>query len=316
MRLAAVLTSLGLVVGVAELIARISAETPWYERLPGEQRPVHLQAFDIGGASFQLRYPPLNLPKLKGTKRILFLGDSFTYGQGVAEGATFVSRVSELLNERLSTNTERDFEVFNGGIPGSLTGDWVDLFDRMAARFHPDWVVAVFFLRDGVAGVTSMQQIDAIRRRMHALREQSVLYRFSRLYRLVHDARVQRELSRQYLGRIAEGYLGPPSTTAEWMRARSNLRHIRDESGRLGAQLVLVIFPVLFELDGHYPLTGVVDEIARFGEEEGLPTLSLLPAFQGRSAPDLWVSSLNQHPNQEAHAIAAEAIYAFLAPRI
>jgi hypothetical protein len=52
----------------------------------------------------------------------------------------------------------------------------------------------------------------------------------------------------------------------------------------------------------------------------GVPVLDLLPAFQGRKAKDLWVSPGDHHPNERAHAIAANEIGRFLeellAPRL
>ena len=106
--------------------------------------------------------------------------------------------------------------------------------------------------------------------------------------------------------------LGGAEETREWQRAQANLQYIRSESNRLGAQFFLIIFPVLFELEGDYPLATTIEEIARFAEVEQMANLSLLPAFRGRSAFDLWVSPLDQHPNKEGHAIAANAIHEFL----
>jgi hypothetical protein len=40
--------------------------------------------------------------------------------------------------------------------------------------------------------------------------------------------------------------------------------------------------------------------------------LDLFDAFRGRDGPSLWVHPTNQHPNEEAHAIAAEALGRFL----
>jgi hypothetical protein len=38
----------------------------------------------------------------------------------------------------------------------------------------------------------------------------------------------------------------------------------------------------------------------------------LLPFFMGEHPPDLRVSSLDQHPNEKAHAIAARGLEPFL----
>ena len=304
--------SLVFVLGVAELGFRFLTASPWYERLPEEQQRTPRYEYSVGASKFTLRFPPLKLPKLKGSQRMLFLGDSFTYGSGVKESETFVSLVTSRLNDNSKVSRGSVYETFNGGVPASMTRDWVELFDEMAEEFQPDSVIVVFFLRDGVQGVTSIGQINAIRNRMVRLSEHSILYRFSRLWRYFIDREVQKELSAEYLGQLESGYLGEEGETIEWKSAQENLKYLQLESNRLGANFYLVIFPVLFDLGAEYPLDGVVDEILRFANQEQMTALSLLPAFRGLSAPDLWVSPLDQHPNGEGHAIAAEAIYDFL----
>ena len=126
------------------------------------------------------------------------------------------------------------------------------------------------------------------------------------------EREAQGRLSTEYLGRLESGYLGAPEETREWKRAKANLQYIRSESNRLRAEFFMVIFPVLFELGEEYPLESAIQEIIRFAEEEQMTNLSLLPAFRGRSAFELWVSPLDQHPNAEGHAIAANAIFEFL----
>ena len=71
------------------------------------------------------------------------------------------------------------------------------------------------------------------------------------------------------------------------------------------------MFPVLAGLDDDYPFTDICDLLLEFAAREQMPSLSLLPAFSGRHGPDLWVSPFDQHPNETAHAIAADAILAF-----
>lgn len=43
-----------------------------------------------------------------------------------------------------------------------------------------------------------------------------------------------------------------------------------------------------------------------------MPTHDLLPAFLGRDASRLWVSAWDQHPNAEAHAVAAQSLLPFV----
>jgi len=75
--------------------------------------------------------------------RVLFLGDSFTYGIGVNDDHTFASQV-----ERILTADHLSVEVMNAGCPGKGTDYEVKLFDIVGRKFHPDLTVLCFFCND------------------------------------------------------------------------------------------------------------------------------------------------------------------------
>ena len=314
MRIGLALASTLVAVAGVEVLLRATSSTPWYEQLVDEQRRGgRFPKQRVGPHMLKVRQPLERSVKPEGTYRILFLGDSFTYGSGVKdEEALFPSRIERMLRERHGTDGERDFEVYNGGIPGSLTGAWSLLFREAAKLFDPDLVVAVFFLRDGTSNLGSVHEIKQIRAAMLERKEGSALFRHSSIYRFFFEQRTQREVSRGYIDAMSEAYLGPQEARGEWRRAQANLIELRDETAARGATFAFVIFPVLFDLEGEYPMLDAMAEIERFADENRMPTLSLLPSFEGLEASTLWVSPLDHHPNERAHAIVAEAIGEFV----
>jgi hypothetical protein len=79
----------------------------------------------------------------QATYRVLFLGDSFTYGLGVNDEKTFAAQVEKILTaDRLSV------EVMNAGCPGKGTDYEVKVFDTVGRKFHPDLTVLCFFCND------------------------------------------------------------------------------------------------------------------------------------------------------------------------
>jgi hypothetical protein len=304
-----------LAAALVELGFRLGASEPWYLALPEEQAEV-VPEQSIGRQRFGTRPAPKPSPKQPGAYRILFLGDSFTYGSGVADVArVFPSLVVAKLNELGAGPAERTYELFNGGIPGSLTDRWVRLFQAAVEPLDPDLVVAVFFLRDGTKGVGgSGDLIRGIGARMDELSRTSWLFRNSHAYRFFRERSARRELSREYLGGMRAAYLGTPEETGEWRNAQANLLAIRDEIERRGGAFALVVFPLLFELGADHPLADVCAEVERFARASGMRVHSLLPAFLGLDAAGLWVSPLDQHPNERAHALAADSITEFLLP--
>jgi hypothetical protein len=182
----------------------------------------------------------------------------------------------------------------------------------MTAQFEPNLVVVVFFLRDGTPHIGSIRLIRGVRDEMNELWTNSPLFRNSYLYRLIRERSAQRELSGNYLKEMNSAYVGSPEQTRVWRDAQAHLLWMRSECERRGVGFAFVIFPVLFELEDRYPLSDVVLEIEEFCENHEFACLSLLPSFQHRDASTLWVSALDQHPNADGHAIAADAIYEFM----
>lgn len=307
------LTVLLLALGGVEIALRTTMGKPWYERVVEEQTAPMGKVWRVGESWFLLRSAPSFAPKAPDAYRILFLGDSFTYGQGLmSESETFVKRIVARLNERQPGSSETRYEAFNGGIPASLTPEWVRLCDEIFDSYHPDLVVAVFFLRDGLAGITSIGQIDQIRDGMRQYAKDSFLFRHSFMYRFFRERRAQDELSAKYLSQMQHGYLGDAEQTRQWRQAQADLLTIKRRAFEVNARFAMVVFPVLFDLTPDYPLKSVCHEIVRFAEGDGIPTLSLLPAFMGRDAEPLWISPFDQHPNATGHAIAAEGMIPFV----
>lgn len=312
-RLVLVAASVGIVVLFAEFAVRLTWTEPWYDQLEEAQGRPDLTWFVVGPSSLPLRRDLDTAPKTDGVVRVLFFGDSFTYGLRVPEMETFVA----LVDERLDLQRDEQVQVFNGGIPGSMTEHWRQLFEAMAEQYEPDSVVVVFFLRDGVAGLTTHGLIGHVRDELQKRAQRSVAYRVSSLYRLVAARLAQRQLSDWYLDAIEQGYVGSEKRTAEWRSAQENLLWLREQTERSGGRFALVIFPVLFGLDEEiYPVQAAVDEIERFARRSDIAVLSLLPTYRGRHAPDLWVSAHDQHPNSDAHRLAADAIAPFVAEQL
>ena len=298
---------------VAELAARTVLPAPWYLSSTSSTE----QDAPIANPVRHDRRPLKATPTNPGTYRILFLGDSFTYGRGVAdESRIFTRGIEALLNEQRPDPRYSEYVSFNASFPGSLTSDWLQLFEIWAPVLKPDLVVAVFFLRDGQTRALSISEIQNIRQDLSRLYDSSFWFRHSALYRYFRELVEQRKLGAEYLRNMAIGYFGDAEETEEWKRAQLNLLKIRRDTESRGAQFALVVFPVLFGLDDDYPLRDVVDEIERFAGDFDIPVFSLLPAFLNRRAEELWVSVTDQHPNEAGHEIAARAMMPFLVDAI
>lgn len=85
-----------------------------------------------------LRDNSFTIQKPNNIFRILFLGDSFTEGQGVELSQTMVKRLQENLN---NTSGEGKYQIINGGVAGySTVLEYLYLVER-GIKFNPDLVI-------------------------------------------------------------------------------------------------------------------------------------------------------------------------------
>lgn len=289
---------------IAEGLAGLLWEAPWYERLLMEQQQA--QAHPYLRNSLGLRGPEPQPATFGGPRRVLLIGDSFTFGLGVEDDdAPFPA----VLGRRLAGSSP-PVEVVNGGLPGSLSADWLALWNRAGGLIDPDVVIVVFFLRDGTMLHTIPNFFGQIRLEITRRNAGSTLYQYSHLYRRLRDLQDRSRVAEIFTQSLIDAYVG--KDTAEWQRAQQNLLELRRMVEDNGAVFGLAVFPVLVELDDDYPFQSVVDALLDFARRNDIPALDLLPAFRGRYGPDLWVSALDQHPNAEGHALAAEALLPFV----
>lgn len=313
-RSVACLISCLFVLAVAELAVRARWTAPWYRQLLAEQ--AEHQEHEYTTNRFGLRDRDHVTPKPADRLRVLMLGDSFTHGLGVEDDAAIFPELVEVaLNELPWPRAPGGVEILNGGLPGSLTKNWVRLFERVADDFDPDLVLIVFFLRDGTA-TGSSDYFHEVRAEMARLERDSIVYRHSYLYRAWLDVEIRERLVAEYTGEFESAYFGNTEQTKEWRRAQKNLLRLRDTARARGADVALVIFPILVELTERYPFRSEVELLVEFGRENGFPTHDLLPAYLGREGSQLWVSPYDQHPNARGHAVAAEALLPFVQARL
>jgi hypothetical protein len=73
--------------------------------------------------------------------------------------------------------------------------------------------------------------------------------------------------------------------------------------------LRVVIFPFLHDQGPRYPFAATHEKLVGHCRDAQIPVLDLEPVFRPRAGEDLTVNRFDAHPNERAHAIAAEAIY-------
>lgn len=118
---------------------RIETAPGWNGNQFVERRtvPVHTNSLGLRGAE-----PG---PKAPDEQRVLMLGDSYVWGMGVEDGATFPARIEQQLRA-----TGRKVTVGNAGMYGTSPREWGYTLDRYRPTFQPDCVVATMYVGNDV----------------------------------------------------------------------------------------------------------------------------------------------------------------------
>jgi len=237
----------------------------------------------------ELRYDEAGCRLPAGEPALLFVGDSFTEGQGVASESTFAARLGGR----------------NCGRRGADFPDLRERFDRHVRELERVVVVYAMTLNDPERSVAFHAQQRFIndwildRSRMRPEVREPPWWR-SRLWAIVDDrlehARVAADTTQWYRDMVGE------ANAEGWSRTLDDLEEMNAE-----VSLVVVVLPLLVDLDA-YPFRQTHEAIVRDVGERGVDVHDLLPAFEGASAAELWVHPADHHPNAEAHRRIAERL--------
>ena len=251
-----------------------------------------MNMYGFRGPDFPMHKPP-------GTKRILVLGDSFTFGEGVKWQDTFCMR----LQARLRQDLGQGIEVLNFGMCAWDTCDEISFYRHGGALFEPDLTVVVFVLNDAEhAG-----ELDFFEDFRHRYEKYGL--RHSYLASSVYAAIAKRTRARRYIRSLVEESL---LEKGKWDRSFERLSAGSSLAQQIGSEYLTVVFPFMYELTDRYPFAPVHRMIHDYCAQAGIPVFDLFDTFKGRRYTDLWVHPTDQHPNEIGHRIAAEAMASYI----
>ncbi len=258
----------------------------------------------------------LTWEKPVGQRRVVCLGDSFTFGWGVPAELTWVRLVEAALHQKAGSDAVR---LVNCGAAGTLYVDeyWWALRDRFH-RLTPDVVLVTLCLNDIVLMPNTVAlEAPATFGSDHG----SALVR---AFAAAFDFRHRFDLDPavdwgQVLLDLPAGdpFYAARAESADMFWKSENpqraLRELRVWCQERGVRFGVVVWPLFQNLEpgATYPFATLHRVVAEFCASDSLPCLDLLPAFRGQRAEDLWVDPSDMHGNERAHALATPLIAEF-----
>jgi lysophospholipase L1-like esterase len=273
-----------------------------YELVPNVKQDV--RGMRIETNALGLRGPETTREKPAGVVRIAALGDSVTFGYGVAGSEAWPAVLGQLLNERAAGR--RRYEVLNFGTSGYSTRDEAAVLEHKALAMEPDLVLVGYFLND--PDFEPYQQL-------HRYFRGGAWWQLSHVARLV--ARARFDARRQRLGRgdLYRYYHAPDEPS--WESVLTAFDAMRAATGRANVRVLVVIFPPYagFESWERYGYRDVHAQVRQAAEQRGFEVLDLVDAWAARGETKDAVRLDNEHPNAWGHRIAAEAVLELLVQR-
>jgi hypothetical protein len=225
------------------------------------------------------------LAKPPGTYRILGLGDSYLFGQGVRFNDVCLTRLQGLLQSASPEGVS--VEAINTGMSAFNTENERGLLAVRGAAYAPDLVIVHFVLNDIEPDVFKAgPKIEFFREYTDLYIHPDWLSGYSDLWGLLRQRYLRQVAGSRYIQQCLDSYLQDPS---KFERMWSAMEGIRDWCQEHDASLVVAVFPFLYQLNGNYPFRPIHEQMKRRCEAAGIAVLDLYPAFKSYSGPELWV---------------------------
>lgn len=257
-----------------------------------------------------------SIEKPGGTVRFLFLGDSFTFGEGVKDGDTYPEQFRRLVVSN-DVFPGRNVEVINLGVGGYNTSQEAALLRELGMALSPDFIVVGYSLNDAEPDLYYLVPGQGWGRRPRGrIAHENVgtpevpsPLGHLRLTRLVYFAYRRPQMNRETIAYYQSLYA---DKSPSWTKTKEALGEIARLGRERGIPVTVLVFPVFFRLGEDYPFRDLHEEVKRFLETQGVDLLDLYPVFEGLPASELWVHPADQHPNEKGHALVASKLFEHL----
>lgn len=217
-----------------------------YTCKPNFQTPAS-QAQHASHNSFGFRGPETTWSKPEGVLRVVCLGGSSTYGEGVSDNEhTWPAKLESLLS---SATSEGQYEVINLGVPGYSSFESLGRFAFMGLELKPDVVVIYHSMADVRSALSEEPTPDNTHYRANwpttYQADMDRLFAVSRSFSLIRSY-LQEEPEEKLTGRASRTFVGSARTGSDLPSVRGftnfqrNLRGTIALAQSIGAEVILV----------------------------------------------------------------------------
>lgn len=240
------------------------------------------------------------------TVRVICMGDSFTWGDGIKFDDTYPKRLERELNYYESPKTGKKYEVLNISWCGYSTFQEINKLEFIK-EFQPDLIFLGYCLNDS-EDWADPKGVIALRHRYLFKREPNEFLEF--LYRNFYlFSFIANRLSnlRIALGNVKYYKLIHEDTYIGWSRTKESFKILSEQD----IPVIVLVFPLLsYSLDKGYPFLNIHKKIKKELGKNGLPYIDFYNIFKDEGHIRLEaVPYKNPHPSEIANRVIEEILY-------
>lgn len=223
-------------------------------------------------------YTTISAPRIY---RILALGDSQTFGNGLELADTWPKQLENNLNQ---AGKRESVEVINAGLPGSDTWQHEIILNRLLSIYQPDAVVLAFYVNDVVERFTpkpEQQNKDKplTKRITYILKRSALLLTLRTALDTIKQWWPQNKVGASHYNTLLKGDTSP-DLAKRWKQVNSSLATMKKESDEYRAQFGIVLLPRRDQVSGQIPWEGYSNRLKDMAKQHQIPVISTLAPLQ------------------------------------
>jgi lysophospholipase L1-like esterase len=252
-----------------------------------------IPAFHVKINSYGFRDYEYSMEKPPNTFRIVVLGDSITFGEGVELNETYSKVLEKLLNEKNGGKIK--YEVLNFGVGSYNAAEKVEVLATVAINFTPDLIIFQY-LGDDIINWTEFREIEHEKIENYLQKVNKSREKLNRIE--LQDLHIS--IYQEYLRRLEEKNFEEVWKIVE--EAFERLASITQ--GKINVLLI-------FQTDEHQ-----ISRLKKIASKYNWSTLDMNDIFRGYPQEKIIIHPKDPHPNAFAHKLIAEEITKFFSQKI
>ena len=214
------------------------------------------------------------------TYRILALGDSQTFGNGLELADTWPKQLETNLNQ---ASTGKTVKVLNAGLPGSDTWQHEIILKRLLSLYHPDAIVLAFYVNDVVERfvpkpVQNNKDSQMASRIAYILKRSSLLLSLrTALNTIKQQWSPNKGLSPHEA--ILRGELNP-KLEKRWQQVKNSLEAMKKESDKNNTKFSIVLLPRRDQVSGQIPWEPYSNHLKDIAKQYQIPVTDTIVPLQ------------------------------------